>query len=381
MGLALFSVTLFLNTRLRFLENYFGGLNRVYIAHHNLGGLAFILLLFHPLFTVAKYLLISTNAAAFLLPGKDIYVTLGSVGLLSMMLLLIFTFYIKLPYHVWKITHKFLGVTFVFGILHSFLIPSDISNYPPLKIYMLLLLSMGIFSVIYRTVLGKYLIKKSEFLVESVKKLEDEIWEINLTPKEQLFKFSPGQFVFISFKSKQLSSESHPFSICSSHREQNLKLSVKNLGDFTSQIGKLEKGDLVFIEGPFGFFSSEKYPGKNQIWVAGGIGITPFLSMARSFKNEIHVDLFYQVRQENETIAIEELKNIAKNNNNFHLFTHFSAVNGRLTTENILKISGNLIGKEIFICGPVPMMKSLRDQFLQLRVKGENIHSEEFDLK
>ncbi|MBI5465867.1 MAG: ferric reductase, partial [Candidatus Kerfeldbacteria bacterium] len=53
-GMAMFALTLILSARLKFLENYFGGLNRVYVAHHIFGSIAFILLLFHPLILAGK---------------------------------------------------------------------------------------------------------------------------------------------------------------------------------------------------------------------------------------------------------------------------------------------------------------------------------------
>lgn len=153
-GMAMFALTLILGGRLKFLENYFGGLNKVYIAHHIFGSIAFVLLLFHPLILAGKFAQVSIRSAAlFLLPSSDWPINFGIIALLLMMLFLVLTFFAKLPYRIWKLSHKFLGFVFFFAVLHSFFIPSDISRDPILKIYMLALAGTSIIAFIYRVIL------------------------------------------------------------------------------------------------------------------------------------------------------------------------------------------------------------------------------------
>jgi len=108
--------------------------------------------------------------------------------------------------------------------------------------------------------------------------------------------FNPGQFVFISFNQESLS-ESHPFPISSGPDENLLRITIKNLGDYTKTLTeKLQKGTIAKIEGPYGVFSYKNTPNENQIWIAGGIGITPFVSFIKDmFKkrvNNINITLF-----------------------------------------------------------------------------------------
>src|SRR5260221_6771840 len=71
-GVSLFSLNFVLSTRMKILEDFFGGMNRMYIAHHIFGGVALILLLFHPLATAASLMQYSLKGAAlYIFPGAD----------------------------------------------------------------------------------------------------------------------------------------------------------------------------------------------------------------------------------------------------------------------------------------------------------------------
>ena len=120
-GMAMFSLVLILSARLKFFERFFNGINESYTAHHFFGGLAFCLLLFHPLFLVYNYIGISfLSAALFLLPGRSFAQNFGIFGLFVMIITLVITFYTKLKYQVWKFTHKFLGVAFIFALEETY---------------------------------------------------------------------------------------------------------------------------------------------------------------------------------------------------------------------------------------------------------------------
>ncbi|MCX6721648.1 MAG: ferric reductase-like transmembrane domain-containing protein, partial [Candidatus Staskawiczbacteria bacterium] len=116
-GMAAFSLVMILSARLKFFEKFFNGINESYTAHHVFGGLALCLLLFHPLFLAYNYLSISFRAAAlFLLPSADNWAqNFGTIGLFVMIITLVITFYTKLKYQIWKFTHKFLGLAFIFA--------------------------------------------------------------------------------------------------------------------------------------------------------------------------------------------------------------------------------------------------------------------------
>lgn len=378
-GMAMFAMSLILSARLKIFEKFFNGMNEVYSAHHNLGAMAFCLLLFHPILLLYSYLVISfSSALTFLVPSaNNMAQTYGTIGLFLMILPLFVTFYVKLKYHVWKFTHKFLGVAFVFGFMHTFLIGSDIAINLYLKYYLFVLSIVAIVAYIYRTILGKYLVHKYEYKVKFIVRQIDNIWEIEFEPVGEKMQYKSGQFVFLKIQNPNLSSEAHPFSI-SSATGDNLKIAIKELGDYTKKIGLVEVGDKAEIEGPYGTFSFENF-GKNQVWIAGGVGITPFLSMLRvlnKIQTSFNIDLYYSVKDEDGLAFKEEIEKIS--NNNIKVNFWVSSKDGFINANSINKKTVNLKDRDILICGPAIMMTSLKKQFLEIGIRKDKIHTEDF---
>jgi len=384
LGLTLFSINLIISYRTKFFDKFFYGLNNLYNFHHENGAIAFSLLLFHPLFLAVQYLQISlNNAAKFFLPGQNQAVTFGIISLALMIVLMVLTFYFKIKYNHWKISHKFMVLVFGFALLHAFLISSDISRDNLLRFYILGLAIFGLAAGFYQAFLSKFLNNNSEYKITRLTILNSATVEIELEAKAQnrLLKFTPGQFIFIRFLSPQVSAESHPFSISSAAREKNLKLTIKSLGDFTDKLKNLEIGTRALTQGPFGKFSYGNIANKNQIWIAGGIGITPFLSMARSLTdNDYKIDLYYCTRDRQEAVLLAELQKISSLNQNLKIIPWYSESQGRIAGSNIAELSHGLNDKAILLCGPGPFMTSLGQQFLELGAKNKNIYSEQFKL-
>lgn len=382
-GMAMFSLVIILSARLKFFEKFFKGINESYTAHHFFGGLAFSLLLFHPLLLAYSYLLVSLKSAVlFLMPGTYWAQNFGRLGLFIMIVTLVITFYTKLKYQVWKFTHKFLGIAFIFAFLHTFLIGGDLLTNQLLKVYLFVLGITAIIAYFYRTLFADYFVRVFSYTVKDIKEHEDKIWEISLEPKNKEMKFVPGQFSFVKLINKELTNEVHPFSF-SSNNGNPLKITIKELGDYTNKIGRLKVGDSAVFEGPFGAFSFKNYENKNQVWIAGGIGITPFLSMLRSITNNDYkykVDLYYSVKDENCLAFKEEIEEISKRNKNLNINFWITAKNGFLTADLIKVKTSNLENRDILICGPNVMMSALKSQFLQQGIIRDRIHTEEFQM-
>jgi predicted ferric reductase len=378
-GMALFSINLILSGRFKFLDKYFKGLDKVYANHSKIGSIAFSLILFHPLFLVVKYLAISTQEAAlFFVPFTNAPITWGIISLVLMIILMCLTFYFKIKYNIWKISHKFMVMVFLFAIFHTLVISSDISRNGLLRYYILILAIVGLAVSIHQAFLNKFISKKFKYKVKNVNKLNESVTEIEMEPLKRKMNFNPGQFAFFSFLSGWVSSESHPFSISSSAKENNLKITVKNLGDYTDIIKNLKLNEKVSIDGPYGNFSYKNVQSKNQIWVAGGIGLTPFLSMAKSIENGYNVDLYYSVKEGKEAVYLRTIHDIAQKNPDFKFNLWITSERGYINGGAIASMSKSLAGKDIFLCGPYIFMESLKNQFVSLGVDINKIHYESF---
>src|SRR3989338_9767935 len=107
--------------------------------------------------------------------------------------------------------------------------------------------------------------------------------------------------------------------------------------------------------------------------VNGGIGITLFMSMVESLSSDFsqHIDLYYSLKNERESMFIDKLQNLSRSNPQFKFTYIFSDQVGHLTAEAIMNKTEDITSKEIFICGPKSMMKSLKEQFIKKGVGSE----------
>ena len=383
-GIILFSINLLLATRLPFIEVLFNGLNDAYNKHSFIGQLALMLLLFHPLLLLSRYADSWREASNFLFIGDSPARNFGIMALWLMVGLIILALYLRPKYDLWKITHKLFGFAFFLGSLHAYLIPGYVISNLFLKSYILAFSVLGTLTFLYRSILGKYLVKKYKYIVTNIQHLNPKTVKITLKPKSYKMDFLAGQFVFISFQQDGLT-ESHPFSISSSPHTELLSITVKSLGDFTEKLtNELKIGTSAKIEGPYGKFSYTNTSTKNQIWIAGGIGVTPFISFAKDlFKKQLqdlNITLFYCTQNEEDAVYLNLLKKIENSVNSLRVIPFYSDIKGYINTEYIKNKTTNLSDSEIFICAPPKMIKSLRDGLIKNGIKETQIYSEEFNL-
>lgn len=190
----------------------------------------------------------------------------------------------------------------------------------------------------------------------------------------------PGQFAFVDFGGFE---GAHPFTIASSNT-QELRFSIKALGDFTGQLRHILRiGQLVRIEGPYGQFNFESSRAR-QVWVAGGIGITPFI--ARLEYLALHggvqqaIDLWYCTRsvQDGQFPAnLDEL--CAKAQVTLHRVA--DERQQRLTAQIIQKTVQDLSQTSVWFCGPSGFAKDLLSGLKAMGLSGADFHAERFEMR
>lgn len=393
----LLSVALILISTLPFVERWFDGIDRAAIWHRRVVIAAMILLLVHAEITVQGE------------PGK-LGSTLGTLALLGLGVLVIWAVLPRLQammpksargfiaelydtqlaqrlakgfggYEKWRSFHRFTGLFVAIGFLHGLMDGNAFGN-PLLRYIYIAIGGTGLAFYAYRELLARRLAKTYDFQVDGVRDAGGGITEISLKPLDNNFSFTPGQFALLNIEARD-GWHRHPFTIASAPGEPRLRVAVKGLGDFTANLADLvSKGMPAVISRPHGHFDHRRGT-NNQIWIAAGAGIAPFLSWLRAadtYGLPERADLFYTAA--GELPFGDEIRQISKQHPSVKVHLHDSDKLGRLTVERILEqVDVRPNDLSVFMCGPVQLVKSFRSELQNRGVKSRHIHHEYFDLR
>lgn len=375
----LMTISVILTTRLNIFESIFGGLDRMYQVHRVAGTSVAIFALFH-FVGVPKELPVGVDSALnSLIPSAPF-------GMASMVLLVLGLFIAlnrKISYSRWRLPHKAMALVYLLVIGHFLNAPSVFfERFSASGIMLIIAAIVGSISLFY-TMLGMNKRTAKPFTIEAVNAME-RATEIILKPKDGMIKFKAGQFAFLEIQEKGWS-EPHPFTISSAPDENRLRFTIKVLGDWTRKIREeLKLGCDVLVRGPYGRFDAANTHGKKHVWIAGGIGLTPFLSMVRDMEvgDDREIQFVYATRNRDEAIFLDELETRSEKLGNIFLHPLFSDEGEFARVETAkTKLPNPLNTYEYFICGPKPMVEGIIRDLKKEGVPRSKIHTEAFEFR
>jgi predicted ferric reductase len=380
-NIVLLSFALFLSTRPKWAESYFGGLDKMYITHRQIATAAFLLIFVHVL-TVP----ISTTGWKL---GNYLAV-IAFTGIVTTVLISLaprIAFLNKLTggtYEGWKNLKRYIGIFFILAFFHSLTIGNPLNAFIAIN-WVQLFFIFGAVSYLYTEVFGRFFKKYVPYTVQMVNHPNGSTTEVIMRAKgEPIQQHRAGQFLFVRFPEDHFLNESHPFTISSAPHEDALRVTIKASGDFTRELfARLKEGADAVVDGAYGMFNY-KTGGPKQVWVAGGIGLTPFLSFIRDMDSNLShdIDFYYTVRHQAEALFVDEIQAAAQKNPRFKPHIRYSATAGPLSVEEILRDAhGYLIDHHIYMCGPLPMIQAFETKFIACGVPRVNLHYEEFNFR
>ena len=404
-GMAAFAMNLVLGARIRPVEKLFGGLERMYRIHRANGQIAFALLAAHAFLIFASRVTISVSSGFDLVtPRSGLTIFSGFVALTLMGVALVLTLFVRLGQEVFVYVQRAFGFVFLLATYHVFATQNGAKALSPsLNWYTAVLATAGIAAFAYRSLFHNVLVHRKHYTVDAANRLDDFVTEIVLEPRSKPLAYEPGQFVFVSFRSPamrahqravdislerqvfsiragEIGNQFHPFSITSAPDEPNLRITVKAVGDYTSALRRLEPGAEAIVEGPFGSFTNAGLAQPRQLWIAGGIGVTPFLSMARSLGDgtAAPVRFYYCVERLEEAHFLDEFRAIAARRDGFEIAVVPRDTDGFLSAARLYAENQELAETDVLICGPPAMIVSLRAQLATRGFPQRQLHAEEF---
>lgn len=361
-------------TRVTGVEALMGPMDRVYVLHKWSGIVAMTAILLHDTIDADMDGIGRETALT------EIAETLGELSLYGLLVLVVISIATFIPYHLWRWTHKAMGGFFIAGTIHYLFILKPFSNASPLGLYVSAICGLGVLAYAV-TLLPLALRRSAEYEVSHVRSTGGAT-EITMTPTGRPLRFAPGQFAVFTFAARGLT-EPHPFSLSApSASDGSLQITVKALGDFTHQLGRdLTPGTPLRVQGPFGRFQRRAPSKAAEIWVAGGIGITPFLAWAEALPDTLPepVTLFWCVRSRAEAPQIERVEAAANRVSNLTVHILTSDTGERLTADRIAATANGPL--KLWFCGPAGLRRALQSGLARHGVSARDIHYEEYEFR
>ncbi|MEI8364529.1 MAG: ferric reductase-like transmembrane domain-containing protein [archaeon] len=382
-GTYLFLIQILLISKIKFIENTYGH-DKLSRIHHYNGIVAFGLLFLHGLFLTIGYKLISNisflSQLLKFIGGDEIGAAIFAFVILIIIIILSITLSkIKMKYELWYLTHLFTYLVIILAFSHQIENGMDLYSNNAFLVYwyVLYIIIIGLL-VVYRFLVPIYNYYVHRFVVSRVVKENQDIVSIYIRGnKLNRFKFKAGQFGIFRFLDKTFY-EAHPFSFSRAHSEIELRISIKNLGDFTSKVHEIKRGTPIIIEGPLGTFHKDRIKHKNVVLIAGGIGITPIRSLIEELTLDPsrEITLIYSVKDDKDIVFREELNSLKEKNHNHYY--HSSNKFGHLNEDKLRNVILNPTTTDFFVCGPPGMTNHIIKLLKRMGVSKKRIHHEKF---
>lgn len=366
--------------RVRFLERFFGGLDSMYRVHRWAGTLAVVAMFLH----TQNEPEIENGIRGASRSVADAAEDLAGTGEVMLYILVLMSIVRWMPYRWWRWSHKLLGIPFAFACWHFFTAEKPYANGSGWGWFFGTVMVTGIAAFIARVLVRDPLLRGSKHRVVSAQ-VHGSTMELVLEPSGAPLQYAAGQFGVVKVQRRGMT-EPHLFTIASGPSEGVLRFFIKDLGDWTAKLvasGPDLVGADVIVEGPYGQFRPLPHQPATTVWVAGGVGITPFLAATASLESlppgERPV-LYYAVRDEDQAMAIDTLRSAAARG--AIDLEICSSTDGRRFSEAILleRFGPNgLRGAHLAVCGPAGLVASVRQ--LGVSVGAAEVEHEDFDIR
>ena len=382
-SIAAMSLTLILSTRPRWAEPLFGGLDRMYKVHKWLGIAALALMIGHNTFEPElENVVRETRLGEFASDVGEVAFN-GLIGLILISWIKRIPFTrLELPWSIWRFTHRFTGLLFAVAALHQFAVDKPSGLDGTLDLYLNALSLAGLAAWLFMQFVAPYL-RPRAFVLENIDR-HGSVAEVTLRPEGRALRWRPGQFAFLSAPDAGMA-EAHPFTIASAPRaDGHLRFGIKALGGWTRRLPeRLAHGQRLRVEGPYGRFVFRKRA-RRQVWLAGGIGITPFLAWAEALTDtdQQEIALVWVVTTRTEAFAAERLAAIAARHAGLTVHIVASAEDGRFTAQRLTQlVPFPLHESELFYCGPTGLRDAVVSGLQAAGQRPRRVHHEAFELR
>ena len=322
----------------------------------------------------------------------------GSVATAALLMLVVLAaarHRIEMRYEVWRWTHVLLAVTVLVGAgLHVWLL-NNMMQQRTMQVILMLVAVTAAAVLLHRWVWRTLLDPSTEFVVAEIRRESASVTTVSLAARddsEAEWDFAPGQFAWLRLH-RSVTGEEHPFTIASSpHLPGRVEFTIRHAGDFTRSISQLRPGQPVWVDGPHGSFTSDSRTCDGIVMIAGGVGITPMMSMVRAAadRGDPRPHRLVVVARNREDLLFRDELALLRDELDREVTEvlrrphpgwegHTGEINvGLLRT--VLGTGGFHQQLDYFLCGPPGLVHDALDALEAFGVPAERIHTEQFDM-
>lgn len=378
--------------RVKWIEQVFG-LDKLARVHHAVGFSVIFFIVGHPLLLIASSSLLTHRSWYvtfwnFVNYMEDVGSATVAVGLFLVLIILAILIVLKkLKYEAWYLTHLAMYAAVLLAFGHQLNLGDDFGAMWTIVFWYFLYVFVFANVLYYRFFSPVWNTWQHKFIVDKVVHENDDTVSIYISGRDlDKYKIKAGQFFFFRFLDRSRWWQAHPFSLSCLPNEKFLRITVKNLGDYTSELAKVKPGTRVYIDGPHGVFIADKMNTDKCLLIAGGVGITPVRSLVEDLlQRGKDVILFYGNQTKKSLIFGQELADLVRNSRLEVKYVlsaepEWQGEKGFIDHEKIQRLVPDYMERDIYVCGPKMMTKMILPAIKSLHVHKSRIHFEKFSL-
>jgi predicted ferric reductase len=291
----------------------------------------------------------------------------------------------RLPYELWYAIHVTVYAGIALGYLHQIPTGNDLTVNPAQADYWIALYCSVLALIVgFRVVAPIVRLRRYGLRVERLERESDDVVSIYVSGRNLArLQVHGGQFFLWRFLTRGLWWQAHPFSISAAPDGRALRLTVKAVGGYTQALNDLPAGTRVLVDGPLGRFTAERRHDDRVALIAGGIGVTPLRAILEELPAGDIVFVHRVLRDEDAVLGTEIDKLAeARGARVVRLVgDHRDPSCERfLSAEHLAELIPGLGTRDVFVCGPPPMMSRTIASLRELGVSRTRIHTERFAL-
>jgi predicted ferric reductase len=286
----------------------------------------------------------------------------------------------RLAYETWHFIHLYTYVAVVLAFTHQVAAGTTFTSSSAATTYWYVLWGVALGSVaVGRLILPLWRNWRHQLRVTAVVPETDNVVSVYMSGKDlDRMPARAGQFFLWRFLTPDRWWQANPFSLSAAPDGRTLRLTAKAAGDGSAALRHVKVGTRVFAEGPYGAFTALHRTRPESVLIAGGVGVTPIRALLEELDG--HAVVIYRVATDRDAVLYDELRDLAlAKGAELHLVTG-PPVPDRLAPAELGRLVPDIADRDVFLCGPPPMMNAVLGSLRELNVPKPQIHFERFSL-